>query len=370
MNKSQEMKVKHERLVEYLAANKLDAVVLNQRCNFSWYTCGGHNHVGLATENGAAWLIVTRDGARVVTNNIEATRHRGEEFPAGEIEVIDFPYYDPDAAGATLAKATAGLKKIAADAPLPGVKAAPLGDDFARLRWALTPPEMDRYRALAADAVATLEQIARAAKPGQSENELAGLVGAELYRRDCNFWAVFVGADDRIRKYRHPLPTPRKVKGYFMLIACAERAGLIVSCTRLASFQPLGDELAARHRAVATVDAAMIATTTPGVKMSDVYAEAQAAYAETGFDGEWRLHHQGGPAGYLARDLIANPTTDAAAEDGQAFAWNPSITGTKSEDTILCHASGPEIMGMSPDWPTIDAEWKGATFKRSDILVR
>ena len=39
-------------------------------------------------------------------------------------------------------------------------------------------------------------------------------------------------------------------------------------------------------------------------------------------------------AGYEAREITATPTTDQPILMGQAFAWNPSIKGAKSEDTI------------------------------------
>jgi hypothetical protein len=44
--------------------------------------------------------------------------------------------------------------------------------------------------------------------------------------------------------------------------------------------------------------------------------------------------------------------------------WNPSITGTKSEDTILTRAAGraPEILTAMTDWPMLG--------QRPDILVR
>jgi len=368
MDKSQERKIKHDRVVEYLRANGLDAVLLGRRCNFSWYTCGGHNHVGLATETGPSFLLVTADGAKVLTNNIEATRLRDEEFPEGEVEIIEFAYYDPAAAAEAFNKAV-GSMKVAADCPAPGLEAPLLGRDFDRLRWRLTEAEKDRYRALCKDHVAAIEAVARRVQPGQTENCIAGMIAAELYSRDCNFWAVFVGADQRILNYRHPLPTANRVKKYFMLIACAERDGLISSCTRLASFGPISDELAAKHRAVATVDAAMISATRPGARLCDVYAEGQAAYESTGYRDQWQLHHQGGPCGYLARDAIANPTDETPVLADQAFAWNPSITGTKSEDTILCLEDGPEIPGMSADWPKLEANWKGKKFLRSEILV-
>lgn len=198
-----------------------------------------------------------------ISSNIEATRLRAEELAADGIEIVEFPYYDPTATAETFRKAV-GSMKVALDSPAPGLDGPMLDGDFDRLRWQLTEAEMQRYRALAGDTVAAVESVARAVQPGQSENQLAGMIAAELGKRNCGFWVLLVGADDRIFNFRHPLPTDKPVDKYFMLIACAERDGLIVSCTRLASFEPISDELHAKHRAVANVDAALISTTRPG----------------------------------------------------------------------------------------------------------
>ena len=58
----------------------------------------------------------------------------------------------------------------------------------------------------------------------------------------------------------------------------------------------------------------------------------------------WRLHHQGGPTGYASREVIATPHTAVPIEVGQAFAWNPSITGAKSEETFVLTETGPEVV--------------------------
>jgi hypothetical protein len=53
---------------------------------------------------------------------------------------------------------------------------------------------------------------------------------------------------------------------------------------------------------------------------------------------------------------------------GQAFAWNPSITGTKSEDTILIDEKGCEVITAMADWPQIPVQVEGRLIERPTIL--
>jgi antitoxin VapB len=76
-------------------------------------------------------------------------------------------------------------------------------------------------------------------------------------------------------------------------------------------------------------------------------------YAETGFANERRLHHQGGLAGYEPREVVATPGLSDVVMLGQAYAWNPSITGTKCEDTILVGAAENEVLTTISGWPTL-----------------
>jgi len=364
-----ERDIKHQRVRDYLQEHNLDGVLLSRRCNFSWYTCGAHNVVCLACDVGNSLLLVGRDRAWVITNNIEAERLAGEELAESGIEVVSFEYADPSDRKRIFQRLLDG-RRLAVDAPVDGVNARLLGRGFDRLRWSLTDGEIERYRRLCDDVVVSLESVARAAEPGQTENGLAGLAAWELWRRGCTPWLLLVGADDRVVRFRHPLPTDRRVEGYFMLITCAERDGLIAACSRLAAFGSLPEGLAEKHRAVATVAAALISATRPGASLGDIFAIAQESYAATGFEGEWRRHHQGGSCGYLPREVKAAPGETIVAMDRQAFAWNPSIAGTKSEDTILCRQAGPELLAKPTDWPMLEAEWNGFRITRPDILVR
>ena len=363
---SDERALKHGRILEYLTDHDLDAVLLSRRCNFSWYTCGAHNYVSCACDVGNSHLLVRRDGACVLSNNIEAARLAQEELAGSGIDVLDAPYFDT-AAQSELVRRAIGTMRVAADVPPAGVVVPQLPADFDRLRWTLTESEIARYRAVCGDTVGAVESVAKKAEPGQTESDLAGMLSDALLRRGCQPWVLLVGGDERVAKFRHPLPAGKPVRKFFMLVACAERGGLIAACTRLACFGAVQGEFADRQQAVATVDAALMSTTQPGVALGDVFAEAQAAYASVGFPQEWRLHHQGGSIGYLPRELKAAPGEQTPARANQAFAWNPSIRGAKSEDTILCRSAGPELLAEPTDWPAIDAEWKGQVFRRPAI---
>lgn len=104
--------------------------------------------------------------------------------------------------------------------------------------------------------------------------------------------------------------------------------------------------------------------------MGDVFRTGMDAYAEVGFPEEWKLHHQGGPTGYRAREFRVHAGADAVVVKNQAFAWNPSITGAKSEDTIIATSSGPIILSETEDWPKIEVEIDGVTIARPDVLIR
>src|SRR5262249_53112200 len=140
---------------------------------------------------------------------------------------------------------------------------------------------------------------------------------------------------ERIQKYRHPLPTDLRWQKVLMIVVCARREGLIASLTRLVCAGAPPAELERRTRLTAEVNAKLYSATRPGVSGSDLYNVAAQSYAAAGFPGEEQLHHQGGACGYRTRDWVAHPKCLEIVKDNQAFAWNPSITGTKVEETVI-----------------------------------
>ena len=113
-----------------------------------------------------------------------------------------------------------------------------------------------------------------------------------------------------------------------------------------------------------------MAATRPGTPASKVLKKGIDAYREQGYPEEWKLHHQGGSIGYTGRDYRTNFNTADIIQENQAFTWNPSITGTKSEDTILATSEGPILMTKPVIYPEMKIEVEGYTFQRPDILEK
>jgi Xaa-Pro aminopeptidase len=342
-----------DRLAALCRERRVEGVLIRRRSNMAWATGGADFHCDAASTLGVASLLWTPERKAVLTDVIESTRLRDEE-PLDGWELVSAPWADPNP---DLDAAIAGVRqgRLLADWP---------EDCLYECRASLSPTEIERARTLGRDAAEAVEHLmTRDIRPGMTELHLAGAAAGRLRERGILAHVILAATDDRIAKYRHPIPTHRPIERRAMLAVCAQRHGLIVSLTRLVNFRPLDDDLLHRHRAVCAVDRALIDATRPGERWCDVLAEGIAEYARRGFPGEWTRHHQGGPAGYEPRDFRAAPSETRTVHPNQLVAWNPSIAGTKSEDTILVRADdSTEVITRTDQWPRDEG--------RPDILIR
>ncbi|MDO8586023.1 MAG: M24 family metallopeptidase [Armatimonadota bacterium] len=360
-----EIAEKERRARRILEEQDLGALVLSTQANFAWITCGGDNHVSIASEGGVASAVITPDDKFIVCDNIEAGRIADEEVEGRGFHIESYNWWEDRKM--EILERLAGGKPIGSDSPLAGARV--VESAIKAHRAELTAEEIDRYRWVGLNAGECLAEACRAVKPGMTELQIAGMLDEKIVARGMIPNVTLIAADERIHNYRHPIPTEKEVKKYAMLVIGARRWGLVVSATRLVSYGRISDEIRRKHDAVVDVDAAFIKHTRPGVEVGEIFAKAVARYEATGFGDEWKLHHQGGPTGYLPREYRAMMTTQDTVKPNQAFAWNPSITGTKSEDTIIARAGETEIISMVEGWPTITVGFPdGDSMKRPDIL--
>lgn len=360
-----ELEEKQRRLLTLIEERGLDAVCLSRVANFAWYTGGLEPVVMLSSDRAEASLVIERDRRMVVCNSVEQPRLRDEDRLADQgYEFCVSPWHE----SASKWLEAMRDKRWGADWPWSG--AIDLSAEIARLRYRLTSAEVERYRALGGVAAGAIERVARAVLPGMTERHIAGLLGAEALKAGVTPTLLLVGADERVFRYRHPIPTAKPVERHCMLVICGRQSGLVASATRLVHFGRADAELLEKQDACAAVDAAFNDATRVGARVGDVFARGVRAYADAGYPGEWKKHNQGGAAGYESRDYEGTPTSTEIVLAEQAFAWNPSITGTKSEDTMIVHEDGPEFLTVTGDWPTVSVDIAGQTWERPSILFR
>ena len=359
-----EITEKMRRLYAFLDEHHLDALYLCQVANFAWLTGGMEPVVMINSDRAEAGLLVSRDKQFVICNSIEHPRLRDEDRLADQgYEFHVKPWYH----GLPRFDELVVEARWGADWPLPGVQ--DLSAEISRLRFQLTPPEVERYRWAGLHSGLALERAARLVRPGMSEVQIAGLMAATSLDEGITPIMLLVGTDERIYRFRHPLPTGKKLERYAMMAICGRRWGLVTSATRFIHFGPLPDELINKQEACAYVDATFNAATLAGRRVSEVFQRAMDAYAERGFQGEWQKHNQGGSAGYMSRDYEGTPTCDEIVLAEQAFAWNPSITGIKSEDTMIVHESGAEFITVTGEWPSLPIRLENRIWERPAILT-
>ena len=340
-----ELAEKRRRLHALLASLDLDALVLRRPANVAWYSGGGRTHVLAVQETGVAAVVVRRDGDEVVVPVNEAARLEEEELAVlgARFRVVG---WDAD-----LAAELPRGPRVGWDVPTDGTRdvAAALED----ARRALTPDELERYRALGADAAAALTDALLLLEPGRSERAAAASAARACLERGIDPVVLLVAGEERLPRHRHPLPTDAVLGRLAMVVVCARRSGLVASLTRFVAFGPLAPELRDAEEPLLQVDAAFNRATRAGVRVGEAFADGTRAYGEHGFAAdEWRRHHQGGPTGYEPRDYLATAASEPLVCDGQAFAWNPSVPSLKCEDTVVATTGLPEVLTVDPRWPT------------------
>jgi antitoxin VapB len=360
-----ELDAKHEQLVEWLRGQGLAGILIRRNENVAWLT-GGAVELRVLTpcETGVASLLVTAAGKRYYfTTENEAPRLNDEEFGALDFEPVLFPWYADDTAAAAARLAGGPLGSDTPGAGLTPVNLYPL-------RAALSETEIARYRWLGAETAAATVEALNQVEPGLSEYDLEAITAAGLLRRGILPSVYLFAVDDRILKYKHAVARGKRLKQYAMLNLCSRKWGLAISITRFVHFGALPAELGARFEAAAQVNAALLNATRVCATSAELFGVAQAAYAKQGFPGEEQFHHQGGATGYWEREWVATSAGTETVVNSQAFAWNPSIRGGKTEDTVLLRDGVIENLTPTPELPVIAASVQGSTYEATGVLVR
>lgn len=367
-----EIEIKTERIMQMLSAENLGGVLLNSQHNFAWLTGGKSSGINLSAENGACFLFIRKDGKKfILSNNIEMPRMLSEEISEKDFEAVEFSWQAEKSDANLIFKTAASLlkkgEKIASDLNF-HKEIKPVENLISRCRFELTDAEIGRFRRLGKDAGRALGNTINAISAGKAETEIARKMRGELAKFNIESVVTLAAADERIKKFRHPIPKENVWKKVLLIVTCARREGLIASLSRIVCIGEIPEELRRNTEACAEIFAEILSETKRGKTGARLYKTAARAYAEKGFADEINKHHQGGAAGYKTRDWVIHPESNETVFLNQAFAFNPSITGTKAEETALLINNEIEIITATPDFPTVSVEINGKEFFSPGIL--
>ncbi len=367
MNRKEEISIKEKRVRKLMKSLGLEGTVFKKQSNFSWFTGGGINMVPVCTDMGFTTIFITEKEKFLISNNIESARNMEEEnlkdlgFNLLEYEWFESKEYD-------LIKKIVPSLNVGCDVSVYGLKnIEPL---IKEIRYSLTSAEIERYLWLGEKTSEAIESVLIDIELGQTETEIAGELAKRLWKNRIDPVGYQAAADERAYKYRHPIPTEKKIDKSLMLCVMARKWGLITTVTRLLNFVALSEKVEKQYRDNVYIECGMIAATVPGIQTSTIFNKACDLYEELGYHNEWKLHHQGGAIGYDVRDYICSSDSKEIVQENQAFCWNPSISGTKSEDAFIVMNDGFKFITKPILFPKMEVKVDGITFQRPAILER
>jgi Xaa-Pro aminopeptidase len=364
MNTKAEIAVKIDRIHKIMQKREIDGVFLKRQDSFAWLTGGGINYVGLG-DMGNCGLLVTKDKNFAITNTIEEPRMRDEE----KLEDLGYVIHAQTWYENTFEKET--LVKLVASGKIGFDYGNPMGinvaEDIKLARMSLTQAEVERYKEGGYLMSRALEETICSVRPGDTELKTVGRLASRIRESGLDAVSIMCAADERISRYRHPVPTEKTIRERVQLGGNMRYKGLIICATRLLNFVKVTKELAAQYRANVEIDCTFMANSVPGNTFVSALEAGRKAYEERGYADEFRKHHQGGPIGYAGRDYRVDFNTPGLIQENQGFCWNPSITGTKSEDTVIATSEGIIPVSRPILCPNMTVEIAGQTFVRSNI---
>jgi antitoxin VapB len=361
-----EILAKRDKLKKIMEIKELNGIILSAVPNQTWFIPTIEPYTPLTSDSSKVLLYVPRSGKIFVAgpeNEMQQILER--DFAGIDVEHYTYPWYGDERKEIVSKWAENG--SIGSDVLMPNTIS--VAENLEMLRAVLTDAEQIRYRQLGSSCARILTEVLRDAAPGMTEAYIAGMVAAKLLPEGIVPEVLLVGSDERLEKFRHPHTTLKKVQRYVMINLTARRWGLYLSLTRALYFGKLPEELARKQQAAAQVDSIMLSLSKPGVPLAELYAVAEDAYARAGYPGEEKRHHQGGTTGYRGRERRAKQGETWKLMANQAIAFNPTVRGTKSEDTALVRQDKPEILSRDSSWPFLLIDTNGCVFSRPAIMA-
>lgn len=355
---------KQQRVAEFLAGKRYDALLVREPCNFAWFTSGAECPRNAGAEPAAA-LFITSDARVVVANNVDANQLFDKELGGLGFQLKQRPWHD---AWNGLLEDLCRGRNVACDAPVPFATNESV--DIAALRLPLTAFECERLRKLGAITAHAVEATVRHAEPGQTEADIAGQLAHRLMRHEVHPAWLRACADGRGQSYRHWSCGDNPLRRYCFVSATASRWGLCCSVTRSFVFGSPPEEFVTAFHQAGMLEATGVFFSQAGLPLSTVWQKVRRIYDKQGLGEEWQFSDQAELVGYLPSEVQLVPASSFTLVPRMAVHWHPSVGPAQTGDTILVGEQGFELLTPATDWPMLSVTVKGQPVQLPDMLVR
>ncbi|MFO7882662.1 MAG: aminopeptidase P family N-terminal domain-containing protein [Kosmotogaceae bacterium] len=357
-----------KQLRELILKERSKALLISRTDNFSWLTFGARGHITLDMKESVASILITPDRLYLLVDNIEKGRIINEEIPEELQDFFEVVVYNWWESEYNALNEITSNNYLISDSGLYGTNN--VYEKISPFRYILSEVEINNYKWLGKTCDKVLYEVMQMLTPVMTELEIQGKIYSRLASEGIEPLLTIVFGKESASLYRHNLSRNISVEKKVFVSICARYKGLVLSTTRSILFENV-EKIVKQHRNNCYVDSVAIAGSRSGRKLNEVFRDIISAYSKVGKNDEWKLHHQGGLAGYNPREIKATPKENYELAINNAVAWNPTITGTKSEDTVIIEKNDNEIISYpnESEWPCIDFNINGKIIRRPDIMI-
>jgi len=236
------------------------------------------------------------------------------------------------------------------------------------LRLELTQNEIARYVYLGDKMSEALEEYMTEIKPGMTEYEIAGGISKALWKYNIEQVMHLVSVDARADKYRHALPTDKKLEHNVIVSINGRYKGLVTTTSRMAYIGEVPSKLKKQYQDCCEMESLTASKAVIGVDELELYHTLQQAYIEKGYPTMFDKHGQGGCQGYWPREYMITPNSHHLVGKNQAYCFNPVVDGTKSEDSFIVTEKGLIPITRPISFPKEIVVIEGKEYVRPGIL--
>lgn len=360
-----EAQEKERRLHTALSVLGYDSVILTRRSNFAWITCGGEAVSSRVSHTSPVYLVITPQRKYAVGYVMDLPWAMESVLGNLEYDGVALPTFGktPEQVALELAEG-----RTAADDLFLGVD--DIQRHIVRLHEPYTPEEIARYRQLAAECAAIQAAVARWVEPGMTERQVLAHVWRLYLERGIEGHYMFVGADDRIRRFRHPVPSDKPIEQAVLIAPGVAKWGLLMSTSRLIYFGEPPEDIRRRFHAMATIQAALLARTQVGTPLTALFDLIMELFGQLGYPEERYNHFHGGPVGYWAGYAERMRDPQEVVKPNMAFLFYLTVAGVHCEELMLVDDQKAEIVSVDAEWPRLHISFEGQNIAVPDIFVR